>query len=215
LKIRCFPGGPFQENAYLLDCPSTPASVIVDPGGGTPDLLARVSSEDREVEAILLTHAHLDHVDGIPAVRAAHPGVPIYLHPDDRVLYDAVPEQARAFGFPTLRLPEPDRTLAVGDTLAFGDSIRLRVTGAPGHAPGHVILIEEDGDRALVGDVIFAGSIGRTDLPGGDYATLMRSIRREILSLDDGVHLFPGHGPGTTVGRERQSNPFILEYLSG
>lgn len=215
MRVRCFTGGPFQENAYLLDCEQSAASVIVDPGGGTPQLLETVRADGRSVEAVILTHAHLDHVDGIPAVRAALPDVPIYLHPDDRMLYDAAPEQARAFGMPVPVLPEPDVALVAGDSLAFGEMIRLAVAMAPGHAPGHVILVDEAGAQALVGDVIFAGSIGRTDLPGGDYATLMNSIRREILALDDPVRLFPGHGPATTVGRERQSNPFVLQALSG
>ena len=208
--LRRFEGGPFQENAYLVSCPDTGRTAAVDPGGGTPALLREVERDGLTLESVLLTHAHLDHVDGIPLLLERHPDLPIFLHPADRPVYDAVPQQASLFGLPVPVLPARVRDLLPGTTVRIG-SVELRVEFAPGHAPGHVILHAADQGLALVGDVIFQGSIGRTDLPGGDLATLMASIRDRILSLPDDTRLFPGHGPDTTVGVERRSNPFVLQ----
>jgi glyoxylase-like metal-dependent hydrolase (beta-lactamase superfamily II) len=163
------------------------------------------------LDGILLTHAHMDHVEGIPAVKREL-DVPILLHPADAPLYAAAPMQAQMFGLRMEPLPPVDGELVVGDAVRFGECA-LEVRFAPGHAPGHVILV---GDGvALVGDVIFAGSIGRTDLPGGDFATLMRSIREQVLTLPDETTLHTGHGPDTTVGRERVSNPFVTGVYGG
>jgi hydroxyacylglutathione hydrolase len=213
--VRRFEGGPFQENAYLAVCEGTRTAVAVDPGAAAPALVRALEEEELDLAAILLTHAHLDHVDGVPAVRAFAPEVPIHLHAADRALYDAVPQQAMAFGLPVPELPEPDHELQVGATLDFSPELRFAVRFAPGHAPGHVVFVAEDAGLALVGDVIFAGSIGRTDLPGGDFGRLMRSIREEILTLPDDMRLLPGHGPETTVGRERSGNPFVTGAITG
>lgn len=210
--LHRFLGGPFQENGYLLVDAEARLAVVVDPGGGTPEMVEHIRAEGLQVAAILLTHAHLDHVDGIPLVRELAPDAPLYLNTLDRPLYDAAPQQGAAFGIPVPELPEPERPLAPGDVLEFG-SIRLQVRFAPGHAPGHVMLVAEEENLALVGDVIFQGSIGRTDLPGGDFGTLMAAIRDQVLTLPDDMVLYPGHGPETTVGRERRGNPFVLQAL--
>ena len=212
--VRAFVGGPFQENAYLVVCPDTGRAAAIDPGGGTRDLLRAVDAGGWTLESILLTHAHLDHVDGIPLILERHPDVPVFLHPGDRPVYDAVPRQAQLFGLPTPDLPSELHDLVPGEQARVG-SLSLRVDFAPGHAPGHVILVSPGSELALVGDVIFRGSIGRTDLPGGDTATLLASIRDRILTLPEGMRLLPGHGPETTVGDERRSNPFVLQILSG
>lgn len=214
MSVRVFTGGPFQENGYLVRCPETNRAIAVDPGGGTPALLDALREEGATLDAIVLTHAHLDHVDGIPFVREAWPEVPIRLHPKDLELYRAAPRQAELFGLTAPTLPEPDEELREGEVVEVGDSIRLEILFTPGHAPGHVTLVEREAGWALVGDVIFLGSIGRTDLPGGNFRTLMASIREEILTLPDGMRLLPGHGPETTVEHERRGNPFLTpQYL--
>lgn len=214
MQIRTFTGGGFGENAYLAICESTGACVAVDPGSGAPMLVRAVASEGLNLEAIILTHAHLDHVEGVSDVRAAHPSIPIWLHPDDLPLYHGVQRQAAMFGLSVDPQPEPTDELVPGEPFGFG-SCTFDVAFAPGHAPGHVIFVSEPDAVALVGDVVFQGSIGRTDLPGGDFQTLMASIRREILSMPDETVLYPGHGPTTTVGQERVSNPFLVPHYGG
>jgi hydroxyacylglutathione hydrolase len=209
LRLRVVTGGPFQENTWLVECGSTGALALVDPGAASPEAVRWMEGEGRRPEAIWLTHAHLDHVDGIPGVVAAFPEIPVALHPDDLPLYRRAPDQARAYGIPFQgELPEPDAALAAGATLTLGD-LSFQVRFAPGHAPGHVIFVEAEAGVALVGDVIFQRSVGRTDLPGGDTATLLASIRTQVLTLPDATRLFPGHGPPTTVGEERHGNPFL------
>ncbi len=209
LRVRFFTGGAFQENTFLLSDPGSGAAVVVDPGAATPALLSIVAREGLTLEAAWLTHAHLDHVEGLPALKEAWPDVPVALHPADRPLYDRARNQAEAFGIPLSGpLPEPDVELTPGDELVLG-STRFQVRFTPGHAPGHVILVCEAEGLALVGDVIFQRSIGRTDLPGGDMGTLLRSIRDEVLTLPAGTVLLSGHGPPTTVGEERIGNPFL------
>jgi glyoxylase-like metal-dependent hydrolase (beta-lactamase superfamily II) len=164
-----------------------------------------------QVEAIVLTHAHLDHVEGVAQAKR-ETGAPILLHPADMPLYDGAPQQALWFGMRLDPLPPVDASLAEGEAVRFGDC-ELAVRFTPGHAPGHVILV---GDGvAIVGDCVFAGSIGRTDLPGGDLRQLMHSIRTQILTLPDTTTLFTGHGPETTVGHERVSNPFLVPHFGG
>jgi hydroxyacylglutathione hydrolase len=209
--VRGYTGGVFAQNAYLLSCAATGAAVVVDPGAGTRELLADARSHGVSIESIVLTHAHVDHVEGLTEAKRAT-GVPIYLHPADGELYRAAPMQAQMFGMRMDPLPPVDHPLAAGDVVRFGEC-ELAVRFAPGHAPGHVILV---GDGvAVVGDVIFSGSIGRTDLPGGDLATLMRSIREQVLTLPDATTLHTGHGPDTTVGHERVTNPFIIGSYGG
>jgi hydroxyacylglutathione hydrolase len=213
IEVHGFTGGPFAENTYLLVAGDGRNAVLVDPGAAAVEALIRAKENDLRIRAILLTHAHLDHVDGLPTVRE-HTEAPIYLHPDDERLYAAVAQQAAAFGLEVGTLPPVDEALSHGQALEF-PGISLSVRHSPGHAPGHVIFVSEGDDFAVVGDVVFAGSIGRTDLPGGNLATLMASIRREVLSLPDTTRLFPGHGPETTVRRERIGNPFLIPHYGG
>lgn len=214
MKLRTFTGGGFAENGYLVACGESGVAVAVDPGASAPDMAQALADDGLELSAILLTHAHLDHIEGVHVIRAAHPDVPIWLHEADRSMYAALPQQAAAFGLDIPGQPEPTDVLAHGQRFAFGDCA-FDVRFAPGHCPGHVIFVSEEHELALVGDVVFQGSIGRTDLPGGDFYTLMKSIREQVLTLPDSMALYPGHGPATTVGDERRGNPFLVPHYGG
>lgn len=181
-------------------------AVLVDPGEEAELFLARLRTEDLRLTAVWLTHAHLDHVLGVEVVKE-RTGVPVLLHPFDRPLYDHAPAQARALlGADLAPLPAPDRDLVPGDPVTVG-GLAFEVRHVPGHSPGSVAFVGHG--VALVGDALFAGSVGRTDLPGGDSATLLDSIRRELLSLPDETVVYAGHGPETTIGREKATNPFL------
>jgi hydroxyacylglutathione hydrolase len=215
IRIQTFSGGDFAENGYLVVCGESGPGIVVDPGAAASSMAQVVLDENISLEAVLLTHAHLDHVEGVPAIRKIAPAAPVFLHDDDRGLYDAVEMQARAFNLPSVgTLPAPDHGMTHGDELVFGEC-RFQIRHAPGHSPGHVILYCEEERVAFVGDVVFLGSIGRADLPGGDYYQLMESIRAQILSLPDETRLLTGHGPETTVGWERRTNPFLVGQYGG
>jgi len=206
VKIVPIPNGMFAENCYLVVDERAGECAIVDPGEEAALILHKVEESGAKPVAIWLTHAHIDHVLGVPRI-AAETGAPVWLHRADRPLYDAVPDQAAWFGLePPEPLPAPDQDLAHGTGLRVG-GLSFEVRHAPGHSPGSVCLIGPG--VALSGDVLFAGSIGRTDLPGGDFETLIASIERELLPLPDDTILYSGHGPETTIGRERQTNPFL------
>ena len=210
LEVRGLTVGPMESNCYLLRLPggSDPESgraLVVDPGHDDPRIRRTLEEWGADLAAILLTHAHVDHVAGVPALHE-QTGAPIHLHPDDRDLYGRAPDQAASFGLRIPPLPEPDHALEDGQQLELA-GIELQVRHTPGHSPGHVVIRTED--VCFVGDCVFSGSIGRTDLPGGDTETLLRSIRKHILSLPGGTTLYPGHGPETTVDREADSNPFL------
>lgn len=212
-QIQTFTAAGFGENAYLVACPGSASAVAVDPGGKADEMADAIEAAGLELAAILLTHAHLDHVEGVAKLKGRIPA-PIYMHPADRPLYDRVGQQAAAFGMRVDTLPPVDHTLEHGQTLELG-GCRFEVRHAPGHSPGHVVLYAEEAGIALVGDVVFLGSIGRTDLPGGDYQTLMNAIRDQVLSLPDSTALYPGHGPATTVRHERLTNPFLVPQFGG
>ena len=214
MRVHTFSGGPFGQNGYLAVCEEASEAVVVDPGGGAPGMVDHLLLVGIVPAAILLTHAHLDHIDGIADVRAAFPDVPIHLHPADRPLYDAAPRQCAAFGLPPFEVPPPTHQLTPGLRIAFG-GCAFQVRHTPGHSPGHVILHAPDDGLALVGDVVFAGSIGRTDLPGGDFRTLIESIRREVLTLPPQTRLLSGHGQETTVEWEARHNPFLIPHYGG
>lgn len=198
---------PFAENSLLVGCPDSGRAVLVDPGGRVPALLATARERDLTVEAVWLTHAHVDHVMGVAeAVRRV--AGPVLLHRDDERLYEGAAEQARLFGLEIEPPPPVDEWLRPGSTLELGE-LRAEVLHVPGHSPGHVAFWFAAEGVVLAGDCLFAGSIGRTDLPGGSHETLMRSIREVLVPLGDEVRVIPGHGPETTIGRELQSNPFL------
>jgi glyoxylase-like metal-dependent hydrolase (beta-lactamase superfamily II) len=212
LEVLEFVGGPFEQRSLLLVDVASGDAVAVDPGAATPALLGVVRERHLSLCAVWLTHAHLDHVEGIPILLAAHP-VSVRMHPGDLPLYARVEDQARQFGLALAgTLPEPQLNLVPGAPCSVG-SVVFEIREAPGHAPGHVILVAHDEALAIVGDVIFQRSIGRTDLPGGDFQTLLASIRTAVLTLPDDFVLLPGHGPATTVGEERRGNPFLLPMM--
>ncbi|MCU0619952.1 MAG: MBL fold metallo-hydrolase [Gemmatimonadales bacterium] len=205
LVVTQLVNGRFVENCWLVGDPDTREAVLIDPGEEPERFLAALRDGAWRLTAIWLTHAHIDHVLGVPAVTRAT-GAPVLLHPDDRPLYDGVPAQAQWMGLEAAPLPPPDGPLADGDELAVG-RFRFRVVHTPGHSPGSVSFVGEG--RIFGGDVLFRDSIGRTDLPGGNFFVLMKSIHKEILSLPDATILHSGHGPDTTIGAERVGNPFI------
>lgn len=212
LEVREIP--PFHKNGFVVGCERTREAVVIDPGDDVEALLAAVADHRLTVTRILLTHAHLDHVTGVGRAKQAL-GAPVYLHRDDLPLYEHVVQQGQMFGIVVEQPPSVDRFY---DTkpLRFGD-YEVRVHHTPGHCPGGVCLqVGKTGDARtdlFVGDTLFAGSIGRTDLPGGDYEVLMRSITDVLFPLGDEAVVHPGHGPDTTIGRERRTNPFVLDYL--
>jgi glyoxylase-like metal-dependent hydrolase (beta-lactamase superfamily II) len=199
---------PFAENSWIIGCRSTGEAVLVDPGGRVPELLQIAAEEDLDVGAIWLTHAHLDHVTGVAAAVAELGDVPILLHPEDRPLYEATEQQGMMFGLDVDQPPAPTDWLEAPGSLRLG-ALEVEVLPLPGHSPGHVGFWIPAARTVVSGDVLFAGSIGRTDLPGGDLATLMRSIHDRLLPLGDDVRVLSGHGPDTTIARERASNPFL------
>jgi hydroxyacylglutathione hydrolase len=205
MRIVQIPNGQFMENCHLVIDEVANECAVVDPGEEAGLILHKLAATGAKPVAIWLTHAHLDHVLGVPRV-AAETGAPVWLHAADRALYDAVPQQAAWFGLEAPALPAPDRAFAHGDRVHVG-GLTFDVRHTPGHSPGSVCLVAPG--VVFGGDVLFAGSIGRTDLPGGDFDTLIASIERELLSLPDATIVYTGHGPETTVGQERRSNPFL------
>lgn len=213
LEVRAV--APFYKNGFVVACERTREAILIDPGDEVDELLAVVRDYEVEVQDVLLTHAHVDHVTGVAAAKEAF-GVPVYLHRDDQFLYDMAVQQGALFGY-KVRQPPPVDVHYGTSPIVFGD-YEVHVHHTPGHCPGGVCLQvgrrDEAGRHLFVGDTLFAGSIGRTDLPGGDYGVLMRSIVEVLLPLGDDAIVHPGHGPDTTIGRERTSNPFVLEYLA-
>jgi hydroxyacylglutathione hydrolase len=204
-EIVCLTNGQFQQNCYLIADTDTNEAVIVDPGEDAAMFLAELDRRHWALRAIWLTHGHIDHVLGVAAVKEAT-DVPIYLHPGDRPLYDHMATQAALFGVSATVPPPPDHDLADGDRLSVGQ-FGFTVAHTPGHSPGSVSL---HGDGVVFGgDVLFRDSVGRIDLPGGDAATLLESIRDHFLTLPDDTVVYSGHGPPTTVGYERTQNPFL------
>ena len=209
LDLITLTNGAFAENCYLLVERESGQAAIVDPGEEAELFLRRLKTERARLTAVWLTHSHVDHILGVARVVAAT-GAPVYLHPADRPLYEALPQQGNWFGLTPEPPPPPGYDLAHGMHLALG-GLAFEVRHVPGHTPGHVAFVGHG--VALVGDALFAGSIGRTDLPGGDAATLLASIRDQLLTLPDATVVYPGHGPETTIGRERRTNPFLTGAL--
>ena len=201
--------GPFAENSYFVADPESKEAIAIDPGDEAPRLLELIERHGLNVRYILNTHAHIDHVGAVEAIKRAT-GAPFYLHEAELPLLEGLPVQASMFGLTPPEIPEVDNYLKEGDVFRLaGDAITVEVFDTPGHSPGSVSF--RIGEVLIVGDTLFAGSIGRTDLPGGDYETLMRTIRERLLVYPDATPVYPGHGPQTTIGTERGSNPFLLQ----
>jgi glyoxylase-like metal-dependent hydrolase (beta-lactamase superfamily II) len=202
---------PFFKNGFVLGCEETREGVVIDPGDEVDQLAAAVTRLGLTIRYILLTHAHLDHISGVAGAKAAF-GAPVGLHPDDDFLYEAVVQQGQMFGLRVDPQPKVDFHYDGAGPWRFG-KYAAWVHHTPGHCPGGVCLeVGREGasERELfVGDTLFAGSIGRTDLPGGDHATLLRSIREVLFAFPDNTPVHPGHGDSTTIGREKRSNPFL------
>jgi len=212
MKALIIPVTPFQQNCSIVWDESTQRAAVVDPGGDLPRLVAELERRDLTLEKIVLTHAHVDHAAGT-AQLAALKGVPIEgPHVDDQFLIDSLPDQAERFGFPASSSFVPDRWLGDGDRISIGNE-SFQVIHCPGHTPGHVVFFHERQRVAWVGDVLFAGSVGRTDFPRGNQEHLFRSIRAKLFPLGDDVAFVPGHGPKSTFGHERLTNPFVADNV--
>lgn len=206
LQVTVMEVGPLSENAYIVAHPATGEAAVVDPGEDAGEILGRLAAQGLSLKKILLTHGHFDHVGGVRLLKE-RTGATVYIHPDEVERMLGAPLQAAMFGLDVSGPPAPDVLIGEGDVVSLGDQ-EFRVLHTPGHTPGHVTFV--CGRLAFVGDLIFAGSIGRTDLPGGSHVALLRSVRTKIFTMPDDTALLPGHGPATTVGEERRSNPFFV-----
>ena len=207
MKILQMPLGPLQTNCYLLGCEETNSAAIIDPSAEGFAIEATAVEQGFIISHILLTHAHFDHVGGLTHLKQAT-NAPIYIHPDAVPMLNETSQSARFFGIDMPPVPPADEMLRAGQTIKVGN-LQLEVLYTPGHAPGHVCFYLREHNVLFDGDVLFQGSIGRTDLPGGDYDTLIKSIRDHLLPMPDDTHVLSGHGPATTIGQERRTNPFL------
>lgn len=216
--VETFVLSPFQQNTRIVYCDSTSTAVCIDPGEASEQLVRFIHDNELTLQAITLTHGHLDHVGGTAALAHEFPDAEILLHKDDEPLYYGLPQQPLRMGMSPHQLkalgmdyedpPQVTRNWQDGETYSVG-KIDFKVLHCPGHTPGHVVFADDRSRKVFVGDCLFEGSIGRTDLPGGSYEQLMDSINRKILTLGDDFVVYSGHGRETTIGRERQYNPFI------
>lgn len=212
LKFQIVPVTPFEQNCTLLWCDETMRAAVVDPGGDVPRIAAAVEKIGLQLERILVTHGHIDHAGGV-ADLAERFSLPVEgPHREDQFWIDNMPKQAQMYGFANVRSFTPDRWLVQDDRVRFGN-VEMQVLHCPGHTPGHVVFFNDPARLALVGDVLFKGSIGRTDFPKGDFDTLINSIRGKLWPLGDDVTFISGHGPKSTFGEERLSNPFCSDRV--
>ncbi|MEC9259790.1 MAG: MBL fold metallo-hydrolase [Pseudomonadota bacterium] len=214
MKILVIPVTPFAQNCSLIWDPDTMKGALVDPGGDEEKLYKAVTEQQVTIEKIILTHGHLDHVGGTTAV-ATHYNVPIIgPHIGDKFWLDALMQQSQMFGFPPAQPFSPNQWLTEDDTISVGN-LTLEILHCPGHTPGHVALVERSSNKVIVGDIIFAGSIGRTDFPQGNHQQLIEAIREKLFTLPDEMTVYPGHGPTTSIGHERSTNPFVADAKFG
>ena len=212
MRALIIPVTAYQQNCSILWCEKTMKGAVVDPGGEIDRILEAARSKGIELERILVTHGHMDHCGGVAAIRERL-GVPVEgPHEDDRFWIDRLVEDSAQYGLEQTSAFEPDRWLFDGDTVGFGN-VTLQVIHCPGHTPGHVVFYDAAEKIAVVGDVLFAGSIGRTDFPRGNHQDLIDSIRGKLWPLGSDVGFIPGHGPASSFGRERQSNPFVSDAV--
>jgi glyoxylase-like metal-dependent hydrolase (beta-lactamase superfamily II) len=205
LIFDTLPTGPLEVNCYIVGCEKTGKAAVIDPGGHAAAICERLKAHGLELAVVINTHGHFDHIGGNAAL-LKDSDAELMIHSADRFLLDNVCDHASRFGLSAEASPAPSRELADGDTISVGE-LSLKVIHTPGHSPGGICLLIND--YLFVGDSIFAGSIGRTDLPGGDYGQLISSIKTNLLGLPDNTQVFPGHGPASTIGREKLHNPFL------
>lgn len=206
--LEVVPVGPLQTNAFVVGCPSKKECVVIDPGDEARRLVLLAEAKDLAVTKVLLTHGHVDHVGGVGAVKSKT-GAEVWMHEADLPMYETCVVQARMFGINATEPPALDGHLNDGDTIAIGE-LEAKVIGTPGHTQGGVSFYLEEQGVVFAGDTLFQGSIGRTDLPGGSMEVLMDSIHQRLLTLPEDTRVYCGHGPATTVGQEKRSNPFVL-----
>lgn len=204
--VRAMPVGPLQANCFIVGCEETRRAAVVDPGGDADRLLSVLQKDNLELAVIINTHGHFDHVGGNKAMKAAT-GADLMIHKGDAPMLAHLTQAAAAWGLRSEESPDPDRLLEDGDLIDFGN-LQFKVIHTPGHSPGGICLHVEKEQALFVGDTLFAGSIGRTDLPGGDYDTLIRSIQTRLFVLPDNTTVYNGHMEPTTIGQEKRSNPF-------
>ncbi len=210
LQYKIIPVTPFEQNCTLFWCDETMKAAVIDPGGDVERIIQAITDNKLILEKVLITHAHIDHAGATQAI-VNHYSVPIEgPQQEDQFWIDQIPEQVQRFGFTEAEIFTPDRWLNQGDTVQFGN-IELDVYFCPGHTPGHIVFFHRESKLAQVGDVLFCGSVGRTDFPRGDQATLFKSIKENLFPLGDDVRFIPGHGPMGTFGEERRNNPYVGE----
>ena len=214
MRFTIIPVTPYEQNCTLLVCEQTHKAALVDPGGDLDRLMDVVKQQGVTLESILVTHGHLDHVGGVAALSKQLSLPIIGPHLEDEFWIQALPEQCRMFGFPKSDSFVPSRWLKDGDSVEVGNE-KLQVIHCPGHTPGHVVFVQEEARFALVGDVIFAGSIGRTDFPRGNHQQLVDSIRLKLFKLGDDIRFLPGHGQMSSFGWERKTNPYVSDLAVG
>ncbi len=212
LQVLALEVGPLAENTYIVGHVASGKAVVIDPGDEADEILRRIAGHGWILDKILLTHGHLDHVGAVAPLKE-RTGASIHIHPDDVDLMRTAGRQGAMFGLRIPTPPPPDVLVREGDTVSLGGDVAFRVLHTPGHTPGHVTYLS--GDLAFVGDLIFQGSIGRTDLPGGSLDDLLRAVREKIFTLPGETTLFSGHGPATTVGDEKRGNPFFAGEDAG
>ncbi len=211
LQYKIVPVTPFEQNCSILWCDETQHATVIDPGGDLHKIEAAIASLNLDLKAIWLTHCHIDHVGGTGELAEKHSLPIIGPQKEEQFWIDMLPQQSAMFGFPPAKMFSPDQWLENGDTVSIGNQT-LSVLYCPGHTPGHVVFHSTESKLLVVGDVLFNGGIGRTDFPKGDHDTLINAIKDQLFTLPDDTQFIPGHGPMSTIGHEKKTNPFVKMY---